>query len=320
MALISRVPVRPNFEILGKRRMTLAFSAGLFLVSVLLAAVVGLNLGVDFRGGILMEVETEAETADIGNFRSTLNDLDLGEVTIQRFGEPNRLLINIQEQEGGAKAQQAAIETVKQTLDDRVSSYRRTEFVGPKVGEELKRAGMMATGLALLAMAAYIWLRFEWQFALAGLIALIHDVVATIGFFSLTQLEFTLGSVAAVLTIAGYSINDTVVIFDRVRESMRRYKRKAMPELLNIAVNGTLMRTALTSATTLIALFALAIFGGAVIRSFTWALIFGVALGTYSSVGLAVPLLMYFGVKPTQLLAEQESDKQAAERATGGAS
>jgi preprotein translocase subunit SecF/SecD/SecF fusion protein len=179
---------------------------------------------------------------------------------------------------------------------------------------------MMATGLALLAMAAYIWLRFEWQFALAGLVALIHDVIATIGFFALTQLEFTLGTVAAVLTIAGYSINDTVVIFDRVRETMRRYKRKAMPELLNIAVNSTLMRTALTSLTTLIALAALAIFGGAVIRSFTWGLVFGVALGTYSSVGLAVPLLMYFGVKPTSLLEEQESEKEAAQRATGEAS
>jgi preprotein translocase SecF subunit len=320
MALISRVPVRPNLEIVGKRKLTLAFSALLFAASVALIGLVGLNLGVDFRGGILMEVETESETADIGAFRDTLEGLDLGDVTIQTFGQPNRLLINIQEQAGGADAQQAAIEDVKVALDDRIESVRRQEFVGPKVGEELKRAGMMATGLALLAMAAYIWLRFEWQFALAGLVALIHDVIATIGFFALTQLEFTLGTVAAVLTIAGYSINDTVVIFDRVREAMRRYKRKAMPEMLNIAVNSTLVRTALTSLTTLIALAALAIFGGAVIRSFTWGLIFGVALGTYSSVGLAVPLLMYFGVKPTSLLEEQETEKEAAQRATGEAS
>jgi len=320
MALISRVPVRPNFEIVGKRKLTLSVSALLFVASLALTGLVGLNLGVDFRGGILMEIETEAEQAEIGAVRDTLEGLGLGDVTIQTFGQPNRLLINIQEQDGGADAQQAAIEKVKAALDDRIESVRRQEFVGPKVGEELKRAGMMATGLALLAMAAYIWLRFEWQFALAGLVALLHDVIATIGFFALTQLEFTLGTVAAVLTIAGYSINDTVVIFDRVRETIRRYKRKGMPELLNIAVNSTLVRTALTSLTTLIALAALAIFGGAVIRSFTWGLIFGVALGTYSSVGLAVPLLMYFGVKPTSLLEEQESEKEAAQRATGEAS
>ena len=319
MSLIKRIPVRPDFQIVGKRRYSLAFSVLLMLASVLLVAFQGLNFGVDFRGGILMEVRTKAATADIGDFRETLEDLDLGDVSIQRFGEPDTLLINIQEQEGGAEAQQAAIETVKGEIGGRVASYRRTEFVGPKVGEELKQAGMMATGLALLAMAAYIWLRFEWQFALAALSALIHDVAATLGFFALTQLEFTLGTVAAVLTIAGYSINDTVVIFDRVRETMRRYKRKLMPDLLNIAVNATLTRTLLTSVTTLIALIALAVFGGAVIRSFTWGLIFGVLIGTYSSVGLAVPLLMYFGVKPTSLLSDEEDTAEEGEKATTGA-
>jgi preprotein translocase SecF subunit len=320
MAIIKRLPLRPNLDILGKRRITLAFSLVLMLVAIGLTAVQGLNFGVDFRGGILMEVRTEAETADVGAFRTTLGGLGLGDVSIQTFGQPDTLLINVQEQDGGAEAQQAAIDKVKAALGDRVESYRRVEFVGPKVGEELKQAGMMATGFALLAMAAYIWLRFEWQFAMAALIALMHDVIATIGFFALTQLEFTLGTVAAVLTIAGYSINDTVVIFDRVRETMRRYKRKAMPELLNIAVNGTLVRTVLTSATTLVALIALAVFGGAVIRSFTWGLIFGVLIGTYSSVGLAVPMLMSLGVKPTSLLEDEESEKEAAERATGGAS
>lgn len=320
MAIIKRLPLRPNLDTLGKRRITLAFSFVLMLVAIGLTAVQGLNFGVDFRGGILMEVRTEAETADVGAFRTTLGGLGLGDVSIQTFGQPDTLLINVQEQDGGAEAQQAAIDKVKAALGERVGSYRRVEFVGPKVGEELKQAGMMATGFALLAMAAYIWLRFEWQFAMAALIALMHDVIATIGFFALTQLEFTLGTVAAVLTIAGYSINDTVVIFDRVRETMRRYKRKAMPELLNIAVNGTLVRTVLTSATTLVALIALAVFGGAVIRSFTWGLIFGVLIGTYSSVGLAVPMLMSLGVKPTSLLEDEESEKEAAKRATGGAS
>lgn len=320
MILIKRIPVRPNLEIVSRRRLTLAFSAVLMVAALLLTALQGLNFGVDFRGGILMEVRTEAKEADLGRFRETLNGLNLGDASIQRFGEPDTVLINIQEQDGGAEAQQAAIEKVRAALDPRVADYRRVEFVGPKVGEELKRAGIMATGLALLAMAVYIWFRFEWQFAAAGLIALIHDVTATIGFFALTQLEFTLGTVAAVLTIAGYSINDTVVIFDRVRETMRRYKRKSMPVILNMAVNATLTRTLLTSGTTLIALLALAIFGGAVIRSFTWGLIFGVLIGTYSSVGLAVPMLMYFGVKPTSLSQDEETDKEAAERAAGPAS
>jgi preprotein translocase SecF subunit len=317
MALISRIPVRPEFRFVDKRRYTLAFSAVMVVLAIAITAIQGLNFGVDFRGGILMEVRTKAETAEISAFRNTLDDLDLGDVTIQRFGEPDTLLINIQEQEGGAEAQQAAIERVREVLDPRVAEYRRVESVGPKVGEELKRAGMMATGLALLAMAAYIWLRFEWQFAVAGLIALAHDIAITIGFFAVTQLEFSLGTVAAVLTIAGYSINDTVVIFDRVRETMRRYKRKTMPDLLNIAVNSTVSRTLLTSVTTLIALIALAVFGGAVIRSFTWGLIFGVLIGSYSSVGLAVPMLMALGVKPSSLSEEAESDKDVAQRATG---
>jgi preprotein translocase SecF subunit len=320
MALIKRVPIKPELNILGLHKLTIGLSIALVLLSVVLFAVQGLNFGVDFRGGILMEVRTKAETADIADFRNRLNGLNLGDVTIQRFGEPDTVLINIQEQEGGTEAQAAAIERVKATLDDVVESYRRTEFVGPKVGEELKQAGILATALALAAMAVYIWFRFEWQFAVAGLVALIHDVFATIGFFALTQLEFNLGTVAAVLTIAGYSINDTVVIFDRVRETMRRYKRKAMPELLNMAVNATLTRTVLTSGTTLIALIALAIFGGAVIRSFTWGLIWGVMIGTFSSVGLAVPLLMFLGVKPSTMSTGEESEKEAAERAAGKAS
>ena len=317
-ALIKRLPVQPDLDIVALRRYTLAFAAFLVVASVFLFAARGLNLGVDFRGGILMEVRTEAAAADIPAIRRTMNGLGLGDVSIQEFGEPDTVLMNIQEQPGGSEGQQAAIERVRAALDGRVAEYRRVESVGPKVGEELKRAGMMATGLALLAMAAYIWFRFEWQFALAALVALIHDIVATIGFFALTQLEFSLGTVAAILTIAGYSINDTVVIFDRVRESMRRYKSKTLTVILNIAVNGTLIRTALTSGTTLLALAALAVFGGEVIRSFTWGLIWGVGIGTFSSVGLAVPLLIYMKVRPSTLdTAAEESDKEAAERAAG---
>jgi preprotein translocase SecF subunit len=317
MALVKRFPTEPRFDFAGKRRFTLPFSGALMVLSLIAILVMGLNFGVDFRGGILMEIRTKAETADIAAIRDEMNGLDLGDVTIQRFGEPDTVLMNIQEQAGGAEAQQAAIETIRSTLDARVSDWRRVEFVGPKVGEELKQAGILATVLALGAMALYIWFRFEWQFAAAGLAALTHDIIAVLGFFAVTQLEFNLGTVAAVLTIAGYSINDTVVIFDRVREILRKYKRKEMPELINIALNSTLSRTLLTSGTTLAALIALAIFGGAVIRSFTWGLIFGVLIGTYSSVGFAVPLLTLFGVKPSTVAINQETDKEAAARVSG---
>ncbi|MBK1668360.1 protein translocase subunit SecF [Rhodovibrio sodomensis] len=317
MALVKRFPIEPRFDFAGKRRITLGVSTVLMVLSIIAVGVLGLNLGVDFRGGIVMEIQTKAETADVQAIRSEMNDLGLGDVTIQRFGEPNVVRLQVQEQEGGAQAQQAAIERIRNALDARVAQWRRVEFVGPAVGEELKQAGMMATGLALLAMALYIWFRFEWQFAAAGLSALVHDLVLTLGFFAVTQLEFNLGTVAAVLTIAGYSINDTVVIFDRVREILRKYKRKAMPELINLSLNSTLTRTLLTSGTTLIALFALAIFGGTVIRSFTWALIFGVAVGTYSSVGFGTPLLMLFGVKPSTVTVTQETDKEAAARVSG---
>jgi preprotein translocase SecF subunit len=316
MALIRWVPIRPNLTLIAWRRAMLAASLLIVAAAVLLFAVRGLNFGVDFRGGILMEVRME-QRADLAELRNTLGGLGLGEVTLQRFGEPTDVLINIQKQEGGEAAQAQAIEKVKRALGERVESYRRTEFVGPKVGEELKQAGIIATLLALGAIGLYVWFRFEWQFGAAALAALLHDVIGMIGFFALTQLEFNLGTVAAVLTIAGYSINDTVVIFDRVRETMRRYRRKAMPELLDLAINSTISRTVLTSATTLAALIALALFGGEVIRGFSYGLIFGVLIGTYSSVGVAVPLLLYMGVRPAALAKEKETEKAAASRIVG---
>jgi len=189
---------------------------------------------------------------------------------------------------------------------------RRQEYVGPKIGDELKEAGLLATVLALIAIGLYIWFRFEWQFGVAALIALVHDVVATVGFYSLTQIEFNLATLAAVLTIAGYSINDTVVIFDRVRETLRRFKKLELNELLNRSINATLSRTVLTSFTTLLALFALFFFGGEVIRGFTAGLIWGVAIGTYSSVGLAVPLLSMMKLRRSGAVGEEEGEAEAA--------
>ena len=296
MALIKHITVAPSLVFMAWRKLFLAFSVVLVLASVALFLVQGLNFGVDFRGGILMEVKTDGP-ANLGEMRSLLGGLGLGEVTLQEFGEPDDVLINLQRQDGEEAEQIKAIAVLKDALGDRVVEYRRTEFVGPKVGGELKRNGAIATGLALLVIGVYIWFRFEWQFSVAALIALLHDVLATIGFYALTQIEFNLATLAAVLMIAGYSINDTVVIFDRVRENLRKFKKMALFELLDRSINQTLTRTIMTSLTTLLALIALFLFGGPVIRGFTTGLIWGVFIGTYSSIALAVPLLAAFNVR-----------------------
>ncbi len=300
IALIRNVPIEPTIDFMRRARVMLLFSALLVLGSLGSLLVQGLNLGVDFRGGILIEIRTH-EPADLGELRATLGNLGLGEAALQEFGAPTDVLINIERQASGEAgeeaAQLAAVERVKQALGDRVAEYRRIEFVGPKVGSELREAGAIATVLALLAIAAYIWFRFEWQFSVAALVALIHDVIATVGFFSVTQIEFNLATLAAVLTIAGYSINDTVVIFDRVREMLRKYKRLPIREVLNKSLNMTLTRTVVTSATTLLALIALSVFGGPVIRGFSLGLIWGMVIGVYSSIGLAVPILSYFNLR-----------------------
>ncbi len=296
MALIRHVTIAPKLAFLAKRKLFLMFSGAMILASIALFLVQGLNFGVDFRGGILIEIQTDGP-ADLGELRALLGNLELGAVTLQEFGAPNDVLINLQRQEGEEAEQIQAINIVKEALGERVVEYRRTEFVGPKVGAELKQAGALATGLALLAIAVYIWFRFEWQFSVAALIALLHDVIATVGFYSVTQIEFNLATLAAVLTIAGYSINDTVVIFDRVRENLRKFKKMPLMDLLDRSINQTITRTVLTSVTTLLALVALFVFGGPVIRGFTAGLIWGVVIGTYSSIGLAVPLLANFNVR-----------------------
>ncbi len=310
MALIKLLPTQPNVDFLSRRNIFAVFSVVLIAASISLFLARGLNFGVDFRGGILIEARTDGP-ADLAELRSRLGGLGLGEITLQEFGEPTDVLINVQRQEGDEKAQMAAIGVVKDALGDTVVEYRRTEFVGPKVGGELKQAGILATVLALGAIGLYIWFRFEWQFGLAALIALIHDVVATIGFYALTQIEFNLSTLAAILMIAGYSINDTVVLFDRVRETLRKYKKLPMTRLLNMAINATLSRTLLTSITTLLALLALFLFGGQVIRGFTAGLIWGVVIGTYSSIGLAVPLLLRMHLRTSAAVAAEEKEAAA---------
>jgi len=314
MALIRKLPLDLGLNFVGKRGLFLVMSACLMLGSVGLFFTQGLNFGVDFRGGILMEVRTDGP-ANLADLRSRVSGLGLGEVTLQEFGEPTDVLINIERQEGAQEEQIRAIELVREALGEGVE-IRRQEFVGPKVGDELKQAGLLATLLALAGIGLYIWFRFEWHFSVAALVALAHDVIATIGFFALTQLEFNLATLAAVLTIAGYSINDTVVIFDRVRETLRRYKKLPLGEVLNRALNLTLSRTILTSMTTLLALGALFFFGGAVIQGFTAGLIWGVVIGTYSSVALAVPLLSYMKLRRGGEEDEAEAKREAAQTST----
>jgi preprotein translocase subunit SecF len=289
------VPENTAINFIGKRFIAFAFSAALILGSLGLAFGSGLNLGIDFLGGILLEVKTDGP-ADISKMRSDLGALGLGDVSLQEFGSPDVVLIRVQRQEGGDEAQQKAITIIRGAMGEHVAEYRRTETVGPTVGAELQEAAMLAIGSAILAILVYIWFRFEWQFGIAAIIALIHDVLTTVGLFALLQLEFNLATVAAVLTIAGYSINDTVVVFDRVRENLRKYKKLSLVELFNLSINETLARTTITSITTLLALGALFFFGGEVISGFSIALIWGVVIGTYSSIALAVPVLLYLDI------------------------
>ena len=292
------IPDHTDIPFLRLRRGFFIFSATLIVLSIVLLFAKGLNFGIDFEGGILIEVGTE-QKADIAGMRATLGDLGLGEVSLQEFGNETDVLIRVERQPGDAEAQQAAITIVRNALEKSFGSgltYRRTEFVGPKVGAELIQAGIIAMVLSIALMLVYIWFRFELPFAIGAIIALMHDVILTLGMFALFGLEFNLAIVAAILLIVGYSMNDTVVVYDRVRENLRKYKKMPLIELLNVSVNDTLSRTVMTSLTTLLALAALLIFGGEVIRDFTIAMIWGVVVGTYSSVFIAAAALMT--VKP----------------------
>ena len=293
---IKLVPPGTNVPFMAYHRIAMMASAVLMLLSVVLFFGVGLNYGIDFKGGTLIEIKTTDGPADIGELRDKLSGFGLGDVQIQTFGAPDDVLIRVQEQPGGESAQQAVIDKVKGALGEDVQ-YRRVEVVGPTVSQELIESGTLAVVLAIFGVLVYIWLRFEWQFSVGAVIALVHDVVLTIGVFSAVQIEFGLPIIAAILTIVGYSLNDTVVVYDRVRENLRKYKKMPLAELLNLSVNETLARTIVTSVTTLIALLSLYILGGEVIRGFVFAMILGVLVGTYSSIFVGAPLLLMLGVK-----------------------
>jgi preprotein translocase subunit SecF len=294
--LLRIVPDNTKFDFMRFRRISFPLSALLSILAISLYFFHGLNFGIDFRGGTLIEVQSKSGAADLAKMRSALNGLGLGEVQLQQFGAPNDVLIRIAEQPGGETAQQAAVAKVRGALGTEVD-YRRVEVVGPRVSGELLSYGVVGLGLAILCILVYLWFRFEWQFALGAMIANVHDIVLTIGFMSITQIDFDLTSIAALLTILGYSLNDTVVIYDRIREMLRRYKKMPMPDLLNGSVNQTLSRSVITHVTVSLALLALLLFGGQAIHSFTATMMFGVVLvGTYTSVFIASPILIYLGV------------------------
>ena len=303
--LLRLVPDDTKFDFMRFRRISFPSSAVLSIMAILLFFFHGLNFGIDFIGGTLIEARTKSGPADLAKMRATLGALGLGDIQLQEFGSPDTVLIRVAEQPGGDEAQQAAKAKVRAALGEDVE-IRREEVVGPRVSTELLAQSTIGLMVAILAILIYLWFRFEWQFALGAMIANVHDLVLTIGYMSLMQIDFDLSSIAALLTILGYSLNDTVVIYDRIREMLRRYKRMSMPDLLNISVNSTLSRSIITHVTVTLALLALLLFGGHAIHSFVATMIFGVVLvGTYTSVFIAAPILIYLGVGTTRAATEE---------------
>ena len=289
------VPDDTKIPFMRLSRFGFFLSGILCALSIALFGLNGLNYGIDFKGGSVVTIRT-AEAANIDQLRTTLGGLGLGDVELQEFGGPRDVLVRIEAQAGGEAAEQAAISKVKAALGTTVE-YRSVETVGPKVSGELTTQAISAVLLAMLFVLAYLWFRFEWQFAVAGIATLLHDTVLSIGLFSLIGLEFNLSIIAAILTIIGYSLNDTVVVFDRIREFLRKYKSMPLADLIDFSINSVLPRTLLTSVCTLLALLSLYIFGGEVIRGFTFAMIWGVFVGTYSSIFIGAPVLILLGTK-----------------------
>ncbi|SKA10757.1 protein translocase subunit SecDF [Consotaella salsifontis] len=312
------VPEVTRIPFMKVRLQFFAISLLLCVVSLGGLATVGLNLGIDFTGGSLVEVQAKNGAADIGDIRQRLGAAGLGDVQVQEFGSPNEALIRIGAQGEGGDAQQVQTVNTVHTALDADYNFQRTEVVGPTVSGELAWAGTIGVVASLVAILIYIWFRFEWQFAIGAIVSTVNDVILTIGFLVLTQIEFNLSSIAAILTIVGYSLNDTVVVYDRVRENLRRYKRMPLGQLLDLSDNEMLSRTTLTSLTTFLALAALFFFGGEVIRSFVTAMMFGVVIGTGSSIFVAAPMLIFFKLRPVDVMPPAEEDPVPPNQASTG--
>ena len=304
--MIFKVPNDIKFSYFYKK---LNILSSIFIIfSILVLLFKGLNLGVDFKGGTLIELRTENPNINIAEIRESFLKMNLGDVTVKKFGKENDYLVKIE-------ITKSDNENFIKSINDKLSAdlgsavnFRRVENVGPKVSNELLRAGLLAISLSLAAMLFYIWIRFEWQFSLGAIIALIHDVIITVGIFSILSYEVNLSIVAAVLTIVGYSMNDTVVIFDRIRENLKKYSKMSITDISDLSTNQTLSRTLITSVTTLLALLSIYIFGGAILKGFSFAMIIGVIIGTYSSIFIATPILNYTKVSKRTVLKENTED------------
>jgi len=302
-----RFPENTSIGFMSLRKYAFALSALMTVATAVLFMTKDMNYGIDFRGGSIIEIQAKEGNADAGVVRGLLSDLNLGDVQVQEFGSARDLLIRIEAQDGGDNAEQSAVTKARGALEADYE-FRRVEVVGPTVSSELAWAGTIGVLASLVAMLIYIWIRFEWQFGLGAVISTLHDVIAMVGLYVVAGIEFNLTSIAAILTIVGYSINDTVVVYDRVRENLRKYKKMPVEELLDLSMNQTLSRTILTGTTTILALLALYLLGGEVIASFTFAMLFGILFGTYSSVFVAGPLLILFKLRPG-MFEERDSGK-----------
>ena len=298
--MIFKIDKDIEFSKLYKKMNILSFI--LICLSILVLLIKGLNFGVDFKGGTLIEIRTENAKIDISEIRQSLLKMELGDVTVKKFGKKNDYLVKIEMSDTNDMNFIKSINSQLSSDLGSVVNFRRVENVGPKVSSELLKAGLLAITLSLAAMLIYIWIRFEWQFSLGAIIALIHDVIITVGIFSFLSYEVNLSIVAAVLTIVGYSMNDTVVIFDRIRENLKKYSKISISDISNTSTNETLSRTLITSATTLLALFSIYMFGGAILKGFSFVMIIGVIVGTYSSIFVATPVLNYTNVNQKTIL------------------
>jgi len=296
MKLLRIIPDNTKFSFMTFRRVSFPLSALLSVVAVASFFFIGLNFGIDFTGGTLIEIKSKTNAVQISQVRQATSELDLGDVEVQEFGNQGEVSLRFPLQPGGEKGQQAVVEKVR-AMFEKDFDIRRVEVVGPRVSGELVQSGILGVVLSIVAVLIYLWFRFEWQFAVGAVIATLHDLVLTIGFFAISQIEFNMTAIAAILTIVGYSLNDTVVVFDRIRELLRKYKKMPIEELLDLSINTTLSRTIMTSVTTSLALLALVFFGGSVIKSFSWSMFFGVIIGTYSSIFIAAPVLIYLGAR-----------------------
>ncbi len=300
------IPYNTNINFVGIRYVVYAFSLLVLIISGTSLGIKGLNLGIDFRGGFLIEVRTP-DKSDLKGMRASLEALKIGDPKLQEFGSDRDVIIRVERQPGDDRAQVVALEKIKKTLGDNLE-YRRVETVGPKVSEDLIKNGLLAFGFAIVGMLIYIWFRFEWQFGVCGIISLIHDAMAVMGFYSLSGLEFNETAFIAILTTIGYSINDSVVIYDRIRENLRKFKRTPLAEVINLSTNETLSRTVLTAGSTLLSLFALYWFGGSVIASFSLPILVGIAFGAFSSIFVSANLLLFFNIKRPQINETSENN------------